>query len=1287
MRPRDKNYLSQQFQIKIYSKTGIEFQSFFEDILEKAYPDFQKIRPYGKEGDAGNDGYRKDSGIYYQVHAPRIPQVSESAAARKLEGDFYKLKEGWDEISKIKEFNFVFNDKYDGSVQLLEETITDLEAENPGIEFKLFLAKDLEKVFFQLSETDILSLGFDVDQRQAVANAYTYLDIVKTELDRENTNSAQRVLVPVKNIISELDDENLSIEYEILECRCLTKLEDVDKAREMYANLSKRYPRDSRPLLYLAEIYLNDKDWDTNRDLLEKAEKIDSDFWLLKLEHLVRKLSLGEKIDTKNVDEEGFTDNPKIKASFYRLYALIFEDSGDQTNADRFIENAIHLVSDRFSNYLDKITIIEMRMIRSDDISERFRMSQVLLDEIDEVERKFSEYGDIGPRNKANLHVHRLNALLQQDNVVELVSVSEKIFRSVINCYFDRRIGQIIARVFRLISLPDPEFNRLLDYLRNSKNEIGDELSGVLIFQFNLRGTLFDEGKGFFSEIQNEKYLDFISDLEEENIERVLEFLEKDVSLAIAIASTPNSSSQLSKKIIENLPDEKDIQKDKLKLLLNFEEKDFDKAFEILKQLDLTNLDYFECRPMLQIARQKGAWDFQIIILEKLLEKEKNETEIFNLKFELLYAYLNLKKFPEVIDIGERLLDEDSTKNLLDQGGKEGLLANTLIACLERGKVDSEALKKGREFLEKYPLENPSFEFKAGIEAEIYLSSNEAENALKAVIEGVKIKRILSPQEYAKLYYVFVRLGNQIGDLNIESLNEVRENTFVQLEGKAPWYFIGKENELDALRISKTNNRYSLFIDKKLGDKVVFDNIYGLGPREYVIERIFSIEKYVLWQVVQNFQRLASEGDLEGVIMVSVPPKEDTIDLKNILRFFQDLEAPKEPLFDLYCKNNIPLAMLAISEGGLTNAVGRIQQEGKGYIHFSLGSMEELEKQKEIAKRITDKKLPFYIDGTSALFLSESGMLPKIYKHMPNLKVPQSVISFLANTADRFRFEPGQTDHHMGYARGQIIFSSIDKDRRDLMRSRFISSIKLLESTPESIGIISSANKIDCLSESRTPAELSDACILAQKEDIPVLTEDLLYLKLNETETKKKAPEYFSSLVLLRALYEKQQISFDEYLEYFGYLSSYRFRFLNLTTDDIEIAVFGDGEIKTVKPENIRKLNFPLTLSEEYGVSFQTAFRVVGLFLIQVLIDSAVTVEIAEKLFVEILSSFPTDMGKKELGQLLLRVCIRAVENTKSKSVVHIDDQMLYKKVDKLFQLTEIYSSRSKLYTLQDWLE
>ena len=54
MKPKDKHYLTLQFRQKIYLKDGAEFQSFFEDVMEKAFPDFQKIKPYGKMGDAGN---------------------------------------------------------------------------------------------------------------------------------------------------------------------------------------------------------------------------------------------------------------------------------------------------------------------------------------------------------------------------------------------------------------------------------------------------------------------------------------------------------------------------------------------------------------------------------------------------------------------------------------------------------------------------------------------------------------------------------------------------------------------------------------------------------------------------------------------------------------------------------------------------------------------------------------------------------------------------------------------------------------------------------------------------------------------------------------------------------------------------------------------------------------------------------------------------------------------------------------------------------------------------------
>ena len=79
----------------------------------------------------------------------------------------------------------------------------------------------------------------------------------------------------------------------------------------------------------------------------------------------------------------------------------------------------------------------------------------------------------------------------------------------------------------------------------------------------------------------------------------------------------------------------------------------------ILKQLDLSSLSYIECRPILQIVQQKKAWDFEIVILRKLLEKEKNERARFSLEVELFNTYLNLKKFPETIDMGEQMLKKD----------------------------------------------------------------------------------------------------------------------------------------------------------------------------------------------------------------------------------------------------------------------------------------------------------------------------------------------------------------------------------------------------------------------------------------------------------------------------------------------------------------------------------------------------------------------------------------------------------------------------------------------------
>jgi hypothetical protein len=1281
MKALDKHYLSLQFKLNIFLKHGSEFQSFFERIMEKVYLDFQKIRPLGNKGDGGNDGYRKNSGIYYQVYAPNTPKINETDAAGKLKKDFQKLQSKWSEISKIKEYYFVFNDQYNGSALPLEAAISTLKAQNPNIEFGLFLAKNLEAVFFQLNEADLLDLGFNIDQRQAILDAFSYLENVEKEFDKENLTFAKILLDGIKDIIIAIDNDALSLEHEILECRYLQKTEKIEAAKKRYEDISAKFPENSRPLLYLAEIYLNDHDFEKNYEFLEKAKRIDANSWLLSLELLLRTIYLGEKFETIKIDENTFPDDPKIKASFYRIYGLVFENIGDKITAERFINTAIHLNPDRLSSYIAQLTLLENRLLSCREAAQRQQLAQELLAGLTNVEHKFLEYGNIGSRNRADLNAKKLSVFLVQENIIEFESVCKDTFELVIDCYFNIQIDQILVRVLQYVSLPDDKLDQLLKYLIRSSKKISEDLAKCLFFQFELRNSLFTNGKRFFEQIQRHNYVEFICNLENNDEEKVLAFLDKDFLFAINLANTLKDSPILREKIIANLPDDENIQKEKLLLLLKFDENKYDEVLQILRQLDLSKLDYLECRPILQIIQQLKAWDYEIIVLKKLIEKERAKKEKFSLELQLFNAYQNIKRFQEVIVIGEQLLLDDSAENYLDPRNKEALLNNTIYACLERGKIHFEAFNKAKEILEKYQLKNPSFEFLAGITAGVYLKTNEVDKALKSIVEGVKAKKILSAQEYARLSFVIsVDIGNRI-NLDLNSLDNVQENTFVKLSHKDQWYFIGYENELDALPISKSNPKYSLFIDKKLGDEVVFENKYGNDKQEGKIEIIFPIEKYIHWQSIQNFQRLSKDGDLEGIQVIEIPQKEDSIDLQNLLRFMEDLDKRSEPIFEMYCQNNLPLAILSATEGGLANAIGRIQKENKGFINFSSGTFEELEFQKEIAKKVVDEKLPFYIDGTSALILSETGLLQKIYSYLPNLKIPLSVINLLADITDKFRYTPGQTGH-MGYTQGKITISSVDMDKRKFIQSNFIASIKLFESKPINIGIISSVNKSDCFSEKSIHDALCDACILAQKETLPVLTEDYLYLKMNETETKKKAPNYFSSLALLRILYDEKHISFMDYLDFFGYLSSYRFRFLTLNADDIEKAVFGDNDIKMVKPENIRKLNFPFTLSEEYGVPFQSAFTVVGIFLFRIIRDNTITVDVIEKIFLELVDSFPTKIPKKDLGQLLLRACATAYEKNKSKLFVLPESRVINKKLEKLSQAIDIYDSEVKILTL-----
>jgi hypothetical protein len=1125
--------------------------------------------------------------------------------------------------------------------------------------------KSLEEIFFNLPNDQILALGFDIDSTNSVRIAREYLAKLEAGLDRDNGKFVLKSLDDFRSIILGLEDDALVLDYEILEARALQKLEKIKDAKEKYLSLCKRYPNEIQPLLYLAEIYLNEENFEKNEELLKQAEAIDSSHWLLALEKLIREYRQGKKIDLTKIDELSFPSDSRIKSNFYRLYSVFLERSGDRKKAESFVERAINLNPEKFANYDVKLSVLEGSIYsQASDRDELKKNLKNYLEEIDTVTTKIFEWDELSPRNQAIINLRKIGAFFYQENSAEVESLAKETISLLLQCYFDELIDRLITKLLMIVSIPQNDFEKLKQYLLNSEKPISKDLAQAIVFQFNIRDNLLSEGKIFFQKTNKTDIINLIDNLENKKIDDVLAFLKNDPKFAVAMANTAKKFPDLRRKIIENLPNDGTIEKEKLLLLLNYDENNTEEAFELLKDFDLSKLSYFECKPILVIAQEKKAWDFVIKIIDKLLQYEKDAKTILQLKLELFNANDSLEKFLEVIKIGEKILSDSQEMALLNDHNREALLGHTLLAYLKRGEYEPAKI-----LLEKHLNIFKNFGFKVAIEADVYLKNKVTDKAIASVVEGVKAIKTPTPEQYGSLFMFFTEVGN-LTNFQLVSMQELSVDSFVKLKGQDRWYFLGDGEELDATKISSIDERFAKFLGKKPGDKITFDDKYRSDNPEFIIETIFKIEKYILWQCIHHAEKLSIEHRWDAMEMIEVPTTGETIDTKYIIARLEDERKKRGDFFDLYCRENVPLAFLAVNEGGLSNALGLIINENRGFIRFSTGEQTELDNQKETAKALIAGE-PFFIDGTSALVLSETGLLSKIYEYLPSLKVPQSVISLLLEIKEKFNYAPGQVGH-MGYTQGQLKFSSVNQTKRELIKSNFEKSIQTLESKPQNIEAISAASKTNCFSEQKVPPELCDACILAQKNDTLLITEDFLYLQANEFETKKKIPKYCSSYALVRVLYEQRKITFDQYLNFFSYLSSYRFRFLPINTDDIAKAIFGEGSISMVNTERISLFNFPLTLSEEYGVAIDKALAVVGRFLVDLLVDGSIPPEIVERIFLEILSTFPATKGKKTLGRMLLRVCVITIRNRVNRGL--IIGASTQEKIDRLTQLTEIYN-------------
>lgn len=150
------------FRLRVHESDGQAYQDLFVKVMQHANPDFRPIKPHGREGDQKNDGFDKSKGIYYQVYAPEDLASNIYTAVSKLTDSFQGLLDYWNgQVSPIREYFFVVNDKYKGTYPEIEKGLAGLEQRHLGIRCNPFLAKDLEDVFINLQEHQITDItGF-----------------------------------------------------------------------------------------------------------------------------------------------------------------------------------------------------------------------------------------------------------------------------------------------------------------------------------------------------------------------------------------------------------------------------------------------------------------------------------------------------------------------------------------------------------------------------------------------------------------------------------------------------------------------------------------------------------------------------------------------------------------------------------------------------------------------------------------------------------------------------------------------------------------------------------------------------------------------------------------------------------------------------------------------------------------------------------------------------------------------------------------------------------------------
>jgi hypothetical protein len=145
---------------------GAAFQDLFSTVMEKCHPgDFQRVRPWGRQGDRKNDGYLASQKTLFAVYAPNEVEAAETV--RKLNSDFKGALPYWEKY--FKTWVFVHNSMIGLGPEVLQ-AILDLKSGHAVLGIGTWGFEELRQEVFTLKEADLASLLGPVPSRYDMQN-------------------------------------------------------------------------------------------------------------------------------------------------------------------------------------------------------------------------------------------------------------------------------------------------------------------------------------------------------------------------------------------------------------------------------------------------------------------------------------------------------------------------------------------------------------------------------------------------------------------------------------------------------------------------------------------------------------------------------------------------------------------------------------------------------------------------------------------------------------------------------------------------------------------------------------------------------------------------------------------------------------------------------------------------------------------------------------------------------------------------------------------------------------